>query len=303
MNYHPNEIRVQERAGVRHIAERKNDIYSDIPLVAQSFLERQPFIILGAAQENGNVWASALFGNQGFVQVMDSRMIRIQQLPRANDPLHQCIWKDNNLGTIAMDFAARQRMRTNGIIRETDSNGLTLQVHQVYSNCPKYIQARDWSIADERKDDRQSSYLSTMTEAAKRLIQAADTFFIASHHPHYGADISHRGGMPGFVQVLDDHTLVFPDYKGNSMFNTLGNLDGYPQAGLVFLDFETGSMLQLSGTVEVEWGTTAINGIIGAERMVRFHVEQSRFTLSEMPLNWTFVSYSPANPKPKLKSE
>ena len=63
----------------------------------------------------------------------------------------------------------------------------------------------------------------------------------------YGADISHRGGRPGFVRV-DGDVLTIPDFRGNRYFNTLGNLIAEPRASLLFVDFETGDLLQLQGS-------------------------------------------------------
>jgi predicted pyridoxine 5'-phosphate oxidase superfamily flavin-nucleotide-binding protein len=223
--------------------------------------------------------------------------MRVHRLPDAEDPLDDCLSPNGQLGTVTVDFASRRRMRTNGIIRERDSSGFTLQVQQAYANCPKFIQARSWTIDAQPRGGRQSLNMAELTEDARGIIEAADTFFIASHHPEYGADVSHRGGMPGFVQVLDERTLWFPDYKGNSMFNTLGNLNGHPEAGLLFLDFDSGSMLQLTGTVQVEWDTDSISAVAGAERIIRFHVRQGRLTAHAMPLTWTFMSYSSVNPK------
>jgi hypothetical protein len=82
-------------------------------------------------------------------------------------------------------------------------------------------------------------------------IFGADTFFVASAHPEQGVDASHRGGLPGFVQVLDQHRLRIPNFLGNSMFNTLGNFVSYLDAGLVFLDFDRSQVLQLSGRPEI----------------------------------------------------
>ena len=62
---------------------------------------------------------------------------------------------------------------------------------------------------------------------------------------------SHRGGPPGFVEVVDDRTLRIPDYVGNSMLNTLGNLTVNPHAGLVVLDFGPNRTLQLTRRAEI----------------------------------------------------
>ncbi|MBD2020206.1 pyridoxamine 5'-phosphate oxidase family protein, partial [Leptolyngbya sp. FACHB-36] len=122
-----------------------------------------------------------------------------------------------------------------------------------------------------------------------------DTFFIASLHPTHGADASHRGGYPGFVQV-DSERLVFPDYSGNNMFNTLGNLQVNPSAGLLFIDFEQGHTLQLTGSATIVWEPERIATVAGAERLVEFQVQQVQQTSCASRLRWQFVEYSPANP-------
>ena len=94
-------------------------------------------------------------------------------------------------------------------------------------------------------------------------MQSSDTFFLGTTHPEYGNDTSHRGGPAGFVRA-DQHVLSWPDFPGNNMFNSLGNLAVDPSAALLFVDFTTGSALQLSGTAAVQW--------LDDERSVRFGV-------------------------------
>ncbi|WP_261304990.1 pyridoxamine 5'-phosphate oxidase family protein [Paenibacillus andongensis] len=299
MTYHPGEIQVQERAGLRHIAERSRGIRSDIPDVAKIFLEQQPFLIIGAPKDDGTVWASALFGAPGFVKVVDPRSIALDGYTEVTDPITCGLRLGYPVATIAMDFAGRRRMRANGIITAVDRGRLEIATEQVYANCPKYIQARMWSPKEEGTILAQSniSFISLPNEAMA-IVRNADTCFIASHHPEYGADVSHRGGMPGFIKTENDKTLVFPDYTGNAMFNTLGNLNGYPQAGLLFMDFDSGSLLQLTGTAEVEWDVSKSRfSLPGAERLIRFRLERGHLTRNAMPLNWSSAQFSPANPR------
>jgi hypothetical protein len=107
------------------------------------------------------------------------------------------------------------------------------------------------------------------------LIEAADTFFIGTTHPTRGADASHRGGPTGFVRA-NPGEVWWADYRGNNMFNTLGNLAVDPTAALLFPDFATGRTLQLSGTAATEWTTRAAAGgdDHGTGRVVHFHIDQ-----------------------------
>jgi hypothetical protein len=66
----------------------------------------------------------------------------------------------------------------------------------------------------------------------------------------WGADISHRGGDPGFLN-LNGQTLTFDDYPGNNLFNTLGNLKQYPTCGLLIMDFKTGDIVQIAGDAKL----------------------------------------------------
>ncbi len=105
------------------------------------------------------------------------------------------------------------------------------------------------------------------------LIARADTFFLGTVHPNRGADASHRGGTPGFVRV-DGSQLWWPDYPGNNMFNSLGNLAVDDSAALLFFDFAAGRALQVSGTAVLEWtgpGTAGDDG--GTGRRVRVRPE------------------------------
>ena len=103
-----------------------------------------------------------------------------------------------------------------------------------------------------------------LTAKQQDWIQKADTFFVATAHPFRGADASHRGGQPGFVAVVDAQTLIWPDYSGNMMFNTLGNIVSNPKSGLLFLDFDTGRTLQLTGAAEIVWEPAEVARFAGA---------------------------------------
>lgn len=139
-------------------------------------------------------------------------------------------------------------MRVNG--RSTPiGRGLRIAVDQVVANCPKYIQRREpHPVAASPGVALEGTELTDSQSAA---VARADTFFIATSDGYGHADASHRGGLPRFVQVLDAGHLRWPEYVGNGMFMTLGNLVVHSSAGLLFPDWDTGSLLHLSGTATV----------------------------------------------------
>jgi predicted pyridoxine 5'-phosphate oxidase superfamily flavin-nucleotide-binding protein len=307
--YHAGELAVQARVGVQQMARRiGNGIRPSIPAAAQEFLRGQPMLVVASLDAAGRVWASLLAGPPGFARALDERTVLIAARPAAGDPLGDNLHTGAQLGLLAIEFATRKRMRLNGVAEvlpaETGADqALLVRADQVYSNCPKYIQAREWTAipdgsagGDERGSSPTRSRSRALTADQRQWIARADTFFIASAHPQGGADASHRGGLPGFVRVQGDGRLVFPDYAGNTMFNTLGNIVANPGAGLLFIDFESGATLQLTGRAEVIWDPDRIAEFAGAERVVAFDVDEAIEIAGASPLRGRLVGYSPSNP-------
>lgn len=172
-----------------------------------------------------------------------------------------------------------------------------MKVEQAFFNCPKYIQSRyleTSAIAELKRPEIHTR--NTLNPADESWITQADTFFIASANSTQGADASHRGGYPGFVRVINSHTLLFPDYAGNNMFQTLGNLAVNPKAGLLFIYFEQGHALQLTGQAVILWDTEQLTAFTGAQRLLEFTIDRVIETRNATPLRWQFGEYSPANP-------
>ena len=297
--YHPGEIEVQERAGVRSMAERVgNSIRPTIPPAVREFLGELPMVVVGSVGADGRVWASLLAGDPGFVRALDERTVRIDAAPLPGDPLAEALeGAGSEVGVLAIDLFTRRRVRLNGEA-ESHPEGIYVRTHQVYVNCPKYIQAREPETGGPEPGLENGHILRSrwLTDEQRSLISEADTFFIASSHPEGGTDASHRGGKPGFVRFLADAVLEFPDYSGNTMFNTLGNIAVNPSAGLLFLDFEGGGTLQLTGEARIVWDTGRAARFAGAERVVEFRVQEAVELRGAVPLRWRFEGYSPFNP-------
>ncbi|HYF62414.1 MAG TPA: pyridoxamine 5'-phosphate oxidase family protein, partial [Herpetosiphonaceae bacterium] len=229
----------------------------------------------------------------GIVTAGDERTLNIRTLPAPGDPLRAALRDGMELGLLIIELAARRRMRANGRVGAVADGGFSLALSEIYANCPKYIQAREVApaAAGNAPEPRR---LAGLEDAAVAIIKQADTFFIASVRPGAGADASHRGGAPGFVRVADARTILFPDYAGNMMFNTLGNLAANPRAGLLFIDWAGGAALQLSGEAEILWDDPRMAGFAGAERLVSFRVEAA--LLGSAAIGGRLIGYSPFNP-------
>ncbi|HVE56978.1 MAG TPA: pyridoxamine 5'-phosphate oxidase family protein [Pyrinomonadaceae bacterium] len=297
MVFHEGEIAVQERVGVSKQASRVGgSIHPAIPPLAQHFLESQPYIFAGSIDKKRQVWASILSGEVGFLNVLDDRTIRIES-PLTDKFLFENLKTNNQIGLLAIEFETRRRMRANGRARIAEDS-IIVHTEEVFSNCPKYIQARFWERDGNPKNEaKPAETLTELTERQIDFIENSDTFIIASAHQTRGTDVSHRGGNPGFVRVLDNKRLVFPDYSGNMMFQTLGNLTVNPNCGLLFYDFSSGRALQLSGKAEIIWDEARLREFAGAERLVEFQLNEARESILETNLSWYFIDNSPFNPK------
>ncbi|MEV0260310.1 pyridoxamine 5'-phosphate oxidase family protein [Streptomyces sp. NPDC050617] len=177
------------------------------------------------------------------------------------------------VGLIAMDFTRRRRLRVNGRVRSWGPRLIELGVDEAYGNCPRFIHRRPLDtglLAHGRRttSHRELGYWDT------ELISRADTLFIATKHPEAGADVSHRGGPAGFLRVAGPNRVQLPDYAGNAMFNTLGNLWSDPRVGLVLRDFATGDTVQLTGRAAIEHEPPRTVWGLEVERVVDITVDR-----------------------------
>ncbi len=296
--YHDGQRAVQRRAGGSGMAGRlERGIRAELPEGARAFLAEQRLLLAGTADPDGLVWCSVLAGPPGFLATPDDRTVAIAALPPAGDPLARTLAAGPApAGLLAIEPQTRRRLRVNGTA-ELDAGGVRLRTEQVYGNCPKYIARR--AVAAEGAPETPAPAAvrrDALSPADRARIARADTFFIATAAPGGGADASHRGGAPGFVAVHDERRLSFPDYAGNTMFMTLGNLEANPRAGLLFLDWARGDTLQLSGRATVDWSPERAAALPGAERVVDFEVEAVVFAPRALPLRWALQERSRFNP-------
>lgn len=302
--FHRGELELQTRTGSREsvAAFTHKAIRSHMPDQHRQFYEQLPFVVLGSVDEHGNPWASLLSGKPGFMHSPQPTRLDIHARALPGDPLASSLAVGKRLGLIGLDPTTRRRNRVNMHVVASSETGFSLEVDQSFGNCPQYIQRRSIDYIrepDQLGQEHHVAPLESLDEAASTLIARADTFFVSSYvdvtdrPDKEGVDVSHRGGLPGFIKV-DGNTLTIPDYAGNHFFNTLGNFLVNPRAGLLFVDFQSGELLQLSGTVDVlEDNDPALQSFEGAERGWRFHVQQGLRTLDALPFRSSFMDYSP----------
>ena len=273
--FHGGELAVQQRAGVQAQAARLRGMLEPAELggAMLAFLAERTFAVITAGDVAGRLWTSPLTGPPGFLTATTPRTLAVGTAPTHGDPLHR-LPPGQPVGMIVVEFATRRRMRINGTLTHAVDDQLVVDVDQAYGNCPQYIQQR-LLVPDVRGGagaDGVHRGAVLGTDDAD-VIRRADTFFLGTTHPERGSDASHRGGPSGFVRV-DGNDLWWPDYPGNNMFNSFGNLAVDPTAALLFVDFPTGRTVHLSGTAAVHWdaGVPGDDGQTG--RRARFTTER-----------------------------
>lgn len=301
--YHAGELAVQARADVRDLAAATGRMIADrITPGAWSFLERQPLLALGTWDGGRDARATVLLGPPGMAQTSDGRTVRLDlrnALVDRADPAWHNLQRSGVASLLAIELSTRRRLRVNGSVRleEADPTNapFELDVAQAYPNCPKYIQRREQSAAPTDEPAGAVAVESVgdrLSADQARLASSVDTFFVATVHPVSGTDVSHRGGRPGFIQVESDTRLRIPDYIGNNMFNTLGNIDASGIAGVTLVDFEGGRLLQLAGDAAIDWRPCGL----AAERSWTLDIREARQSRLPRLSAWRLVDASPFCP-------
>jgi predicted pyridoxine 5'-phosphate oxidase superfamily flavin-nucleotide-binding protein len=303
--FHPGECAIQERLGVRDKVEAAGGrvLRDYLPEQHRSFFAQLPFIVVGSVDTAGRPWASLVAAPPGFVQSPDEHTLVVRARPPAPDPLSSSLAVGASLGLLGIELPTRRRNRANGTVVAVDAGGFRVRIEQSFGNCPKYIQRRTPRIVSAGAPAKAAWTFESgggLDPWSRRLIGAADTLFVASYvdPPHSGekrtVDVSHRGGKPGFVRVDPDGTLTIPDFVGNFLFNTLGNLLLNPRAGVVIADFGTGDMLFLSGVTEIVWNGPEVASFAGAQRLWRLRPVAGFGLSAALPLRAELEELSPS---------
>jgi uncharacterized protein len=288
--FHAGELAAQHISGV---APRCSAIRDSMPDQHRLFFSALPFVLVATTDETGWPLATMLTGVPGFVASPNARILHIEALPQAGDPVAPWLRSGMPIGVLGIDLATRRRNRANGFVTGVDMDGFTVSVRESFGNCPQYIHIRE--AAFEPSTVQATETMERLDLAAQAAISEADTLFVASSAGEKGVDISHRAGKPGFVQI-DGNTLTIPDYPGNRYFNTLGNLLLDARAALLFPDFANGDLLLLQGSTEIVWEIPPNERVKGAERLWRLTVNRAWRRRAALPLSWTLraMSTSPA---------
>lgn len=304
--WHPGEVALQRVVGSEEQLARHGPriIRDHMPEQHRQFFAKLPFIVAGAIDPGGDAWATVLTGKPGFIQSPDPMHLTVSAPRNLGDPADAGMNDGDPVALLGIELHTRRRNRANGTLHRQNAAaaehitaaqsapGFEVAVEQSFGNCPQYIELRSFAFVRDpaMPSATPSRTVGYLDEHARKLITAADTFFVASYvtreDGHRQVDVSHRGGYPGFVHVDPRGVLTIPDFSGNNFFNTLGNLLVNPRAGLVFVDFDTGDLLQLSGSAEVIVDSPEIAAFAGAERLWRVTPRKVVQRPNALPLRW-----------------
>ena len=294
--WHAGEIEMQRAVGVadRMVDVGRRVIRDYMPDQHRAFFAQLPFLVIGTVDRTGDAWASLAVGAPGFIRAPTDKTLRVQSKPDPHDPACEGLFAGAGIGLLGIEPPTRRRNRLNGVVTEAKHDGFVVGVTHSFGNCPQYIQAREFQFVREPDtfSDSDVDESSTLTTQARKVIADADTFFVASYIDGEGGaqqvDVSHRGGKAGFVRVSGDGVLTVPDFAGNLFFATLGNFLINPRAGIVFVDFETGDLLQMTGEARVDLTSPEIAAFQGAERLWYFTPRRVLYRKGALPIRWTF---------------
>ena len=194
--FHAGELMAQHRAGVRDRADAngRRGIRGHMPEQHRDFFGQLPFIVIGALDDAGHPCASLLMGAPGFMHAPDAQSLQVQALPDVGDPLCGALRVGCDVGLLGIELETRRRNRLNGSLTSMDQDGFRIAVSQSFGNCQKYIQCRTLAPRQQSAAPLQALSAHSLDESSVALIQAADTFFIATHASSPG-----RAGTGGLM--------------------------------------------------------------------------------------------------------
>jgi predicted pyridoxine 5'-phosphate oxidase superfamily flavin-nucleotide-binding protein len=307
--WHPGEVALQRSVGVvdRMDARGRRVIRDHLTAQQREFFANLPYVLIGSVDPDGQPWATLRDGDVGFIRVENERRLHIGSARRPLDPAQSGISNGSAIAMLGIQFETRRRNRANGAVANATRSGFDIRVEHSFGNCAQYIWLRD-RLPDWTKNAREDEYAQISDGLGAghiAMIRRADTFFVASYADREAgdrqADVSHRGGRSGFVNVSDDGWLTIPDYSGNNFFNTLGNILVNGKAGLSFPDYAGGTLLQMTGDAEIVPASGRNICAPGVKRHWRFRPRRVVQRSHAISLSWKLsAAPSPSFPEDHL---
>jgi ferredoxin-NADP reductase len=290
---------------------------------ASFMLQHAPLLAFGTLDAQSRPWATLWGGSPGFSEPLGGGLIGTRTpVDGKNDPVVRALMGDAEKGErmyqkdggkifagLAIDLMTRKRVKIAGRVVswvDIDDEGgegmkqeqikLITRVEQSLGNCPKYL--NQYEISPALTESKLVSQGPSLSPEAQALIASADMFFLSTRTKD-DMDVNHRGGPPGFVRIIsnwDGYVLIYPEYSGNRLYQSLGNLQLDSRIGVTFPDYETGDVVYLTGFASVCVGKEAAVLLPGSNLAVRIKIEEARFVAKGLPFRGVKMGASPYNP-------
>ncbi|KAF2679722.1 oxidoreductase-like protein [Lentithecium fluviatile CBS 122367] len=325
MPFHKGE---QQMHKLLHVPDHDNPTSGMLTPQAVFTLQRAPLLAIGTLDSQGRPWTTLWGGHAGFSEPLGGGIIGTRTIvDGTNDPVVQALVGSAEKGEmiqgnqkmvsgLTIDLMTRKRVKlfgrmlagalgevsveneegsllVDGAPEKQEQIQLITKIEQSLGNCPKYL--NQYKLRPTLVNSKLVSQGPALSPEAKALIKQADMFFLSSGVEE-DMDTNHRGGPPGFVRVLSDTEIVYPEYSGNRLYQSLGNLLVNPRIGITFPNFEIGDVLYVTGTVDVLVQSDAAALLPGSNIAVKIKVDDARFVDGGLPFRGTRKVPSPYNP-------
>ncbi|KAF6523833.1 hypothetical protein HZS61_012332 [Fusarium oxysporum f. sp. conglutinans] len=204
---------------------------------------------------------------------------------------------------LSIDLETRDRVKLVGnmiagaTVEEGRAVQMAMAVTESLGNCPKYLNKKD-VVPNEMAPELVSDKLPLSQEALD-LVAAADMFFLSSTNG-VTMDTNHRGGSPGFMRIIknedDGLELIYPEFSGNRLYQTLGNFRVNPLVGIAIPDYNTANVLYATGSASILVGDEASSYLARTKLAVKILITAAKFVKSGLPFRGALGEYSPYNP-------
>ncbi|PYH45096.1 putative oxidoreductase, FAD-binding [Aspergillus saccharolyticus JOP 1030-1] len=317
--WHEGELKMHN---LLHVPPRDNPTVPALSYNAGYLLRTAPLLAIGTTDREGRPWTSIWGGEKGFARPTSQTTVELSApVDGRHDPVADILLKSPGgdvinserrtklMSGLVFDLENRRRVKLHGRTTEgsLDSNSgldqvelahLTLHIDASLGNCPKYMNKKQ--IIPALPDPKPVSNSPQLPPLAVDLLNRADCFFMSSSHGMTDMDTNIRGGSPGFVRLVSNepHGAVFayPEYSGNRLYQTLGNLQTDPRAGYVFPDFETGNALYVTGETRILVGKDAARVLPRSNLAVVVTVTAAKCVEKSLAFRGVAGEPSPYNP-------
>ncbi|KAI9665999.1 MAG: hypothetical protein M1821_003934 [Bathelium mastoideum] len=282
-----------------HVYERDNPTLSSLAPRAGYRLQNDPLLAIGTLDTQKRPWTTLWGGEAGFARPIAQDIIGVKTLvDGAFDPVVEAlVGKTEGNGGQIVKEQGKGRMVSGLSIHLDQRHRWKLYGRMIAGALGK---AKGFEEKDSQSRSPSLEGSNSEVQLVVRIEQSLDMFFVSSSNADEDMDTNHRGGPPGFVRVLNNDSsgavLVWPEYSGNQLYQSLGNLLTTPKAGLIFPDFKTGDALYVTGNTEILTGKDASFLMSRSNLVVKLTLTDSRFVKQSLAFRGELGERSPYNP-------